>query len=138
MAEAVAGLLHRSLTDLASEVPASCRHLHRTLGALVIEVEVDGELFALRGVPELEVVDVVDGTVPDVRVTTSRAAILDVLDGTVALREAVESGRVAVRGALDDVVRAHATLIAYVHAALRAPSARGLLADLRAPSGGTR
>ena len=66
------------------------------------------------------------------RITTSRKAILDVLDAKVGPVIAVEEGTVAVRGSLDDVQRAHDTLLAYVHAAVRAPSQPGLLAALRA------
>ncbi|MGH4009207.1 MAG: hypothetical protein ACRDTH_13810 [Pseudonocardiaceae bacterium] len=130
MADTVALLLRRSLAHLASEVPASYRHLQHVLGPLVIELDVDGELFALRGGPRLEVVE---GTAPmaGARITIPRAAIIDVLDARVALAEAVESNRIAVRGSLDDVLRAHDTLIAYAHAAVRAPSAPGLLAELR-------
>ena len=46
MAEPVAALLRRSLGHLAREVPASYRHLLAELGALVVEVDVDGEVFA--------------------------------------------------------------------------------------------
>ena len=36
-----------------------------------------------------------------------------------------------VRGSLDDVLRAHDALLAYVHAAVRAPSVPGLVDELR-------
>jgi hypothetical protein len=137
MAEPVVSLLRRSLDHLASEVPPSYRHLLHELGPLVIEVDVDGEVFALRGGPRLEVVNGrADGA--GARITISRAAILEVLDAVVALPEAVRSGRVAVHGSLDDVVRAHDALIAYAHAAVRAPSVPGLLGELRTGSGGPR
>jgi hypothetical protein len=44
----------------------------------------------------------------------------------------VENGNVSVRGSLDDVQRVHASLLAYVHAAVRAPSQPALLSELRA------
>lgn len=136
MAETVASLLRRSLEHMASDVPAGYAHLLRQLGALVIDVEIDGERFALRGGPRLEVVE---GVAPaaGARMAMSRRAVLAVLDAEVALAEAVESGGVAVRGALDDVVRAHDVLIAYVHGAVRSP-APGLLEELRVGSGGAR
>lgn len=137
MAETVASLLRRSLDYLASEVPDSYRHLVAVLGLLVVEVEVDGEFFSVRGGRRVEVADGAARAV-GARVTTSRAAIIDVLDAEVALREAVQAGRVGVRGSLDDVVRAHDALIAYAHAAVRAPSMPGLLAALRDGSGGAR
>jgi hypothetical protein len=41
---------------------------------------------------------------------------------------------VSVRGSLDDVLRAHDTMLAYVHAAVRAPSQPELLNALRTES----
>ncbi|MGV9798300.1 SCP-2 sterol transfer family protein [Mycobacterium sp. NPDC003449] len=130
MAERVSSLLRRSVEHLAAEVPDSCRLMLEDLGPLVVALDVDGELFSLRGGTRLEVAD---GPAPSAgaRVRASRTAILDVLDARVSLREAVEGGAVGVRGSLDDVLRAHDTLLAYVHAAVRAPSQPGLLEALR-------
>jgi hypothetical protein len=134
MAEPVASLLRRSLDHVAAEVPASYRHLLHELGPLTIAVDVDGEQFALRGGDRLEVVAGPAGAA-GARVTVPRTAILDLLDATLTLGEAVESGRIAVHGRLDDVVRGHDTLIAYAHAAVRAPSVPSLLDELRAGAG---
>jgi hypothetical protein len=144
MAEPVGSLLRRSLDHVEHEAPASYRHLLDTLGPLVIGIDVDGERFALRGGARLEVIDgrvggMVDGVIDAVagtHVALSRAAILAVLDAELGLAEAVETGRIAVRGRLDDVVRTHDTLIAYAHAAVRAPSVPALMAQLRGGSGG--
>ena len=65
------------------------------------------------------------------RIVTTRVTILDVLDANIALSEAVEAGKVSVRGSLDDVQRAHDSLLAYVHASVRASSQPGLLSELR-------
>jgi hypothetical protein len=134
VAEPVAALLRRSLGHLAREVPASYRHLLAELGALVVEVHVDGEVFSVRGGPELAVTD---GAPADAgaRITTSRRAVLDVLDVGLPLGEAVATGRVDVRGSLDDVLRAHDALLAYAHGAVRAPSVPGLLDGLRGDGG---
>ena len=99
----------------------------------MVEVDVDGELFSLRGGRRLEVADGAAGA-PGARVATSRAAILDVLDAKVGLDEAVQAGPSTCCGSLDDIVRAHDTLLAYVHAAVRAPSKPG--AAGRAADGG--
>jgi hypothetical protein len=133
MAERVSELLRQSVRHLADEVPHSYRLVVEQLGPLVVGLDVDGEKFALRGGHRLEVSDgtpVGAGT----HITTSRAAMLDVLDAKLALSEAVESGVVSVRGSLDDIQRAHDTLLAYVHAAVRAASQPALLAALRTPS----
>jgi hypothetical protein len=130
MAEPMSDLLRRSLDHLAVEVPESYRNLLAELGPLVVALDVDGESFSLRGGPRLDVSDGLDSAA-GARVTTSRAAILGVLDAEEALSEAVEAGRILVHGSLDAVVRGHDALMAYVHAAVRAPSAPGLLTALR-------
>ena len=131
MAERVSSLLRRSVEHLADEVPDSYRLVLEKLGPMVVELDVDGDLFSLRGGHRLQVSD--GGTDAALaRIATSRAAIIDVLDAKVGLGEAVEAGAVNVIGTLDDVQRAHDTLLAYVHAAVRAPSQPGLLAALRA------
>ncbi|MEO3760791.1 SCP-2 sterol transfer family protein [Mycobacterium sp. B14F4] len=130
MAEQVSSLLRRSVEHLAHEVPGGYRLVLERLGPLVVEIRVDGEVFSLRGGDRLEVCDGAPDTA-DARIATSRPAVLDVLDARVGLGEAVEAGTVAVRGTLDDVQRAHDTLLAYVHAAVRAPSQPALLAALR-------
>ncbi|MGO9156960.1 SCP-2 sterol transfer family protein [Mycobacterium sp.] len=131
MAEPVSSLLRRSVEHLADEVPDSYRLLVAELGPMVVELDVDGELFSLRGDGRLQVSD---GPADNAgaRIATSRATILEVLDAEVALGEAVEAGRVSVRGSLDDVQRAHDALLAYVHAAVRASSQPALLSELRA------
>jgi hypothetical protein len=130
MADQVSSLLRQSVAHLEDEVPDSYRRVLNELGPLVVELDVDGELFCLRGGRRLEVSDGAAGAA-GARIITSRATILDVLDARVGLGEAVEAGTVDVRGSLDDVLRAHDTLLAYVHAAVRAPSQPGLLAALR-------
>ena len=131
MAEDVSSLLRRSVEHLADEVPDSYRLVLDSLGPLVVELDIDGELFSLRGGRRLEVSDGAAG-VAGARVTTSRAAILDLLDANVGLGEAVQAGTVGVRGSLDDILRAYDTLLAYLHATVRAPSQPGLLVALRA------
>jgi Iap family predicted aminopeptidase len=131
MAERVSSLLRQSVEHLADEVPDSYRLVLDRLGPMVVELEIDGELFSLRGGQRLHVSDGAADTA-GTRIATSRAAILDVLDARIGLAEAVEAGAVAVLGSLDDVQRAHDTMLAYVHAAIRAPSQPGLLAALRA------
>lgn len=131
MAERVSSLLRRSVEHLEDEVPDSYRLLVAELGPMVVELDVDGEVFSLRGGDDLRVSDGAAG-MAGVRIVTSRATILDLIDAGVGLGEAVEAGTVSVRGALDDVQRAHDSLLAYVHAAVRAPSQPGLLSELRA------
>jgi hypothetical protein len=131
MAEQVSSLLRRSVQHLAYEVPDSYRLLSDELGPMVVELDVDGEVFSLTGGAHVVISDGA-AVKPGVRIGTSRQAILGVLDAEVTLGEAVEAGTVTVQGSLDDVQRVHDSLLAYVHAAVRASSQPALLAELRA------
>jgi hypothetical protein len=131
MAERVSSLLRRSVEHLEDEVPESYRLLVAEIGPMVVDFDVDGEVFSLRGGDRLQVSNGAAQT-PSVRIVTSRASILDLLDARVGLDEAVEAGTVRVHGSLDDVQRAHDSLLAYVHAAVRASTQPGLLSELRA------
>jgi hypothetical protein len=130
MAEQISSLLRRSAEHLEDEVPDSYRLIVAELGPMVVELDVDGEVFSLRGGGRLQVSN---GAAPTAgaRIVTSRATVLDLLDARVGLGVAVEAGTVSVRGSLNDVERAHNSLLAYVHAAVRAPSQPTLLAELR-------
>ncbi|OBA60255.1 SCP-2 sterol transfer family protein [Mycobacterium sp. 1100029.7] len=130
MAERILSLLRRSLEALEHEVPDSYRLLVAELGPLVVELEVDGEVFALRGDDRLRVSGGAARSA-GACIVTSRATILDLIDARVSFSEAVETGRVSVRGSLDDIQRAHNSLLAYVHAAVRACSQPALLTELR-------
>jgi hypothetical protein len=131
MAELVSSLFRRSVEHLEEDVPRSYRLLVAELGPLVVELDVGDEVFSIHGGEHLEVSHDSVRTA-HVLVTASRATILDLIDARTGLDEAVEAGAVAVRGSLDDVQRAHASLQAYVHAAVRAASVPALLSDLRA------
>jgi len=97
---------------------------------MVVELDVDDEVFSLSVDDRLAVQDGATRTA-GVRIVTSRITILDLLDARVGLGEAVEAGTVSVHGSLDNVQRAHDSLLAYVHAAVRASTQPGLLAELR-------
>lgn len=131
MADGISSLLRRSVEHLEVEVPDSYRVLVAALGPMVVELDVDGEVFSLRGGDRLRVSDGA-AQLAGARIVTSRVAILDLVDARVGLGEAVETGKVSVRGSLDDVQRAHDSLLAYVHAAVRASSQPALLSELRA------
>jgi hypothetical protein len=135
MAESVATLFRRSLHHIACDVPASYHYAAGELGALVVEVDVDGELFTVCGGSRL---DVVEGGAAGagVRIATSRRTVVDVVDAELTLGAAVQADRVIVRGSMDDVLRAHDALIAYAHAAVRAPAVPGLMLSLRDGGGG--
>ncbi|BBX07193.1 hypothetical protein MAIC_19960 [Mycolicibacterium aichiense] len=120
------------MDHLAVDVPASYRLLVAELGPLIVELDVGDDIFSVHAGGER--FEVSDGRAQSagVRVRTSRTAILDLIDAKVGLDDAVEAGVVSVHGCLDDVERAHDTLRAYIHGAVRAASVPGLLSELRA------
>ena len=57
MAERISSLLRRSVEHLAMEVPNSYRLVLDELGPMIVELDVDGDVFSLRGGHRLEVSD---------------------------------------------------------------------------------
>ena len=120
--------LLRSLGVLEAEKP----RVHAALCALLMGKEldfaIDGAHVILRFTPAIEVDDT--GRAPHIFVTSGRAAIVDVLGG-LSLEEAVATERVALRGALDDLVLFHDALLVYLHGAVRCPSFPRLFDEYR-------
>jgi hypothetical protein len=118
--------LRTSLAILESEVPAQRRAMAEHLAGRVLAIAVDGDIVDLA----------FDGTVLGVPVrrvelTSTRAAILAVVDGDRTLADALLDGSLFLRGALDDVLACHDALMAYLHGAVRAPSFPLLLRRFR-------
>ncbi|PND57981.1 SCP-2 sterol transfer family protein [Mycobacterium sp. ENV421] len=132
MAEQVSSLFRRSIEHLEEDVPASYRFMVAELGPMVVELGVGDDVFSVRA--QGHRLQVSDGSAQaaNVRIRTSRTTILDLIDANAGLDEAVEGGAVSVHGCLDDIQRAHDTLLAYIHGAVRAASVPALLSELRA------
>ncbi len=91
--------------------PTATGLLLEALGPMVVEVDVDGELFSLRGGGRLRGVGRSGARSwrrPDRQLAGRHPGLLD---ARVGLDEAVEAGTVRVQGSLDDVLRAHDTLL---------------------------
>jgi hypothetical protein len=128
--ETVASILQRSLEQLATEVPAGYRRFTEALSGLAVEITASEPPFSIGGTgPPLVRLDVPSDV--DVRVETDRATIVDVIDGRLTLHAAIIGGRIGVTGTLEDVVRAHAALLAYANAAVRSSSVPSLMMELR-------
>lgn len=128
----VAALLAESFEVLAVEQPAAYARMCARLEGLVVELRIDGErLAAAFAEGRAGVRAGREDTAADVRVVTSRRAILDVLDARRSLADAVLADEVEVVGELGRLVEAHAGLLAYVHGAVRCRSFAGLLRRFR-------
>jgi hypothetical protein len=126
-----ATFLDQSMTLLAAEKPTVYARLCASLRDREARVTMDGErvgiafpaaTFRLAG-------DVDD---PLIELASTRATVLAVVDGRSTLEEAVWSGRLELRGRLDDLVRFHDALVLYLHGAVRCPSFPWLLDRYRA------
>ncbi|WP_431232678.1 SCP-2 sterol transfer family protein [Mycolicibacterium psychrotolerans] len=132
MAEQVSSLFRRSVEHLEDDVPASYRFVVAELGPLVVELAVGDDVFSVHATGERLQVSNGPAQTASVLIRTSRNTILDLIDAKAGLDEAVEAGAISVHGCLDDIQRAHDTLLAYLHGAVRAATVPTLLSELRA------
>lgn len=128
----IAALLAESFEALAAELPAAHARMCARLAGKVVELCIDDERFAaIFSEGRARVLAADDAPAADVRVVTSRRAILAVLDARRSLTDAVLADEVAVVGALEHLVEAYAGLTAYLHGAVRSRSFAGLLRRFR-------
>jgi hypothetical protein len=126
----IRAFVEASLTSLRAEFPQAYFLMCRVLAGRTVLLSIDGEEIPLafqlrtaRVAPRLPR--------SDVRVRTSRNAILDVLDDRLTLEGAVESGDLELRGSIEDLERFHDALLVYVGGAVRCPSFPALLDRFR-------
>ena len=131
----VAAYARDAFTILEAEAPAA---FHRLIGQLR-----DRSVHLSVGQEQL-VLDLRDGRpvirasgpsespdAPMASVVTSRATVLDLIDGTLLLPQAVAERRLDVRGDTDALLRLSRALTAFVEGAVRSRSMRPLLASFR-------
>jgi hypothetical protein len=133
----VASLLAESFAVLAAELPAAYERMSAKLAGQSVSLNVDGERFVVafaEGKAQVRVVgegEKGEELSAPVRITTSRRAILEVIDAERSLAEAVLADEVDVMGDLERLVEAREGLLAYVHGAVRCPSFPALLKRFR-------
>jgi hypothetical protein len=118
--------LVRSLELLAREKAAVHARLCAALDGMVLAMRIDGEGVAV-GFSPLPCVTSGARRNADVKVRSSRRAILDVIDGNVTLENAVLEDRIVLLGSVPALVRFHDGLRVYLNGAVRAPGFAGLL-----------
>jgi hypothetical protein len=126
----MAAYVDRSLAILRRECPTAYLAVCGRLAFATVELRVDHELVRLAFRPRVaelrqELAD------PDVRLQTTRATILEVLDAKVTLEQAVRSGAVLLWGSSHDLARCNDALLDYVRGAVRCPSLPALLDRFR-------
>src|SRR5262245_3800742 len=104
ISDSVAGLLAESFELLAAELPAAYERMCSRLAGTVVEIRVDEEWFVATFIDGRACVNADERAErgrADVRIVTSRQAILDVIDARWSLGEAVLADRVEVLGELN-------------------------------------
>ncbi len=125
-----ANLLRRALAVLERDELRAFTHLSEALGRLRLVMDVDGERFRVigGGRPRIEIDD---ASPAEVRVTTVRAAIVDLIDGETSFLDAVLARRIRITGDSFDLLQVARAQRAFTEGAVRARRLRPLLDELR-------
>lgn len=132
--DSVATLLIASFEALAAELPAAHARMCARLDGRALALRIDDERILVTFAEGSGAVrSLADDEEPaaDVRVVTSRRAILDVLDARRSLAEAVLADEVEVIGDLARLTEAQEGLLTYVHGGVRCPSFPALVERFR-------
>ncbi|HEY7371844.1 MAG TPA: hypothetical protein VIF57_06665 [Polyangia bacterium] len=126
-----ARLLQESIAILARESPAHLAATRNALGQTIVRISVAGEAPA-RLVPGRghDWVQAAEGPAA-VEARLDIATLFEVLDGALTVEQAVRGDRLAISGGVDDLLRGHDALGAWLHGALRCPSFTELLQRMR-------
>ncbi len=122
--------LSESLETLAREMPDAYGALCRKLDEREVAIRIGRERVGVVFSKEKAVVRR-SSKQAAIEVTTSRAAILDLIDANTTMIEAVLGERLGLRGSLGELARFHDGLAFYLHGAMRAPSFPGILRRYR-------
>lgn len=123
--------LLRSLALLDLEMPELAQRCRAAFGPRAVEIRVEHE--QLRMWVHGDRWSFGPGPVATcVEVSTGHRALLRLLDGTDSLEEAVLTGRVHLRGDVQDLLAFHRALDIYLRGAVRSPSFPALLGSFRA------
>lgn len=96
-----------------------------------VALHVDGEALALVFTRQHAVTLPLTEAIPDIHLSLTRAAILDLVDGKLTLQEAILEGRVNLQGNLPNLLLFHEGWLAYMRGAIRCPSFPDLLERYR-------
>lgn len=125
-----ADLVERSLAALRREHPEAYGRFGRTLAGTTVALRVDGEAMTLAFDGEASLHR--GASAAPVEFTATCAALLDLVQGRLSLRDAVRSGRADLRGAVPALARFDEALMLYLHGAVRSPTFPALVRELAA------
>jgi len=124
--------LRESLALLAAEAPVHLAALARALRERQVTISIADEAPVQLACDRRGLFFSEESGRSAVEVSLSSGELLRVLAGDETLEQAIVDGRVAVRGACDDVLAFDDALRAWLHGAVRSPSFGGLLRRLEA------
>lgn len=132
MPDSLSSFIERALT-LVGETPFCADALREALGELVVGVEIEGESCWLRrdrqSIDVLTTAPIAHGRM--VRVLTTGAALLEVLDGHVELSSALRRNTVRVRATTHAAARLFMALKCFVEGCARSSRGPQLLLEFR-------
>jgi hypothetical protein len=127
--------VEKSLDALEREASQSYLRLCETLDRRRVCIAGDGERFVLRFNDRAVTSAQVDGT-EDVFIGLSRDTILELVDGSLRLEDALRLDLLDVRASVGDAAAAFDGLLVYLRGAIRCPSMPRLLSQFRGASRG--
>jgi len=123
-------LVRHSLERLEQECPPAHAALRHRLRDHCLWITIDGEQFSLAPVGRsLRLSPALPQAT--VELQTSRRTLLEVLEGSLPLLDAVLQGRLFLRGTAQALIEFHEALVIYMRGAVRCPSLPELLPILR-------
>jgi hypothetical protein len=126
-----ARLLRRAFAVLDEEAPSHAALLRAALSGLRLIIDVDGERLSPRADDGRLAIAAVTDEGAEVRIATSMAAAIALLDDRRTLLEALHAGELRAWGAARDLAHAGRVLSTFLHGLVRCPSAPALLTELR-------
>ncbi len=118
--------LDAALAFIEEECPAWSTELARALGGTTVGIELPTESFDVHGGGG-RVVTSTRRSDEQVLAKASPAVLRELLRGELSLEDAVVEERILLYGPLEDLERMDDALVAFVNAAVRAPSLAGVL-----------
>jgi hypothetical protein len=132
------GHLERCLDALEAEVPVAYGLVVRALAGRAIAIDIDGDRATLSIARGRHALARGAGAGCAIELTLTEAVIGRLLDARCTVLSAVLGGEMVLRGAAEDLAGLHDALLAFVHGAVRSPTAPRLLESYRSRGARTK
>lgn len=119
--------LDSSLALIRQDCPPAYAQLCRLLAPRQVQLNVDQEALWLSFAPDAVSLHAGQAPTPAITVDLSRQVILDMLDARLSLQDAIQHGRLGLRGDLYHLTLFYEGWLAYLRGAVRCPAMPDLL-----------